>query len=63
MASADSKPTEASWAYLKLIQGQLDGILAELKAVLEKDLGDFNKTVREKEIPPVVVVPRKETAP
>jgi hypothetical protein len=63
VASADSKPTEASWAYLKLIQGQLDGILAELKAVLEKDLGDFNKTVREKEIPPVVVVPRKETAP
>ncbi len=60
VASADAKPTDASPAYLKQIQGELSAVQAELKAVLEKDLADFNKAVREQDIPPVVVVPKKK---
>ncbi|MCA1582389.1 MAG: glycosyl hydrolase [Acidobacteria bacterium] len=59
-SSSDAKPTDASWVYLKQIQGKLDGILGEWKSLQEKDLAEFNKAVREKDIPPVVVVPKKE---
>jgi hypothetical protein len=59
-SSADTKPTESSWVFLKQIQGQVDGALAEWKTAVEKDLADFNKTVREKDVPPVVVAPKKE---
>ena len=62
VGSADAKPTDASWAYYKIIRAQLDGVLAELKGVLDKDLADFNRSVREKDIPPVVVVPKSEAA-
>ncbi len=61
-SGSDSRPTDASWVYLKQVQGKLDGILGEWKSLQEKDLADFNKAVREKEIPPVVVVPKKEDA-
>ncbi len=61
VASADAKPTEASYAYYKLIQGQLSAILAELKGVLDRDLADFNKIVREENVPPVVVARKRET--
>ena len=54
-SSADAKPTDASWVFLKEIQGQLQAILADWKAAQEKDLAEFNRLVREKGIPPVAV--------
>ena len=60
VAAADAKPTDSSSVYLKLIQGQLAAILGELKAVFEKDLADFNKAVRDQDIPAVVVAKKKE---
>jgi photosystem II stability/assembly factor-like uncharacterized protein len=59
-ASADAKPTDASPIYLKQIQGELAAVQAELKAVLDKDLADFNQEVRKQDVPPVVVVPGKK---
>jgi hypothetical protein len=58
--SADAAPTASTPVYLKQIQGQLDGIQAELKTVLDKDLADFNQEVRKEEIPPVVVVTKRQ---
>ena len=59
-ASADAKPTDSSPIYLKQIQGELAAVQAELKGALDKDLTDFNKAVREQDIPPVVVVEKKK---
>ena len=60
VASADAKPTDSSPVYLKQIQGELAAVQAELKGVLDRDLADFNKAVRDQDIPPVVVVPKKK---
>ena len=57
--SADAKPTESSPVYLKQIQAELASVQSELKAVLDKDLAEFNAEVRKEEIPPVVVVTKK----
>jgi photosystem II stability/assembly factor-like uncharacterized protein len=59
-SSADFKPTDGSWAYYEEVAGTLTATLAELDAVLSKDLADFNTSVQKAEIPPVVVVPRKK---
>jgi hypothetical protein len=59
-SSADAKPTDASWTFLKETQGKLDAILAEWKGLQGKELAEFNALVREKEIPPVVVAPVKK---
>ncbi len=55
VSSADAKPTDASFTYAKLVEGQLAAIEAELKGVLEKDLAEYNDAVRAAAIPPVVV--------
>jgi hypothetical protein len=59
-SSADFKPTDGSWAYYKEVAGELTAALAELDAVLSKDLAEFNTSVQKAEIPPVVVVPKKK---
>jgi len=59
-ASADARPTDSSPIYLKQVQSELASVQAELKAVLDKDLADFNQEVRKEEIPPVVVTPEKK---
>ena len=59
-SSADAKPTDNSAVFLKEIQGQLNAVLAEWKDAQAKDLAEFNKLVREKDIPPVVVAPVKK---
>jgi photosystem II stability/assembly factor-like uncharacterized protein len=55
VSSADARPTDASFTYAKLIEGQLAEIQEELKGVLDKDLAEFNESVRAAAIPPVVV--------
>jgi photosystem II stability/assembly factor-like uncharacterized protein len=59
-SSADSKPTAGALAYSKEVGAKLAAILAELDAVVAKDLAEFNAAVRKEEIPPVVVVPKKK---
>ena len=59
VGSADAKPTDPSAVYYKQISGELAAVLSELQGVLGKDLADFNKSVRDAEIPPVVVVKKK----
>jgi hypothetical protein len=63
VGSSDSKPTDNAAVYLKQIQGELAAVQADLKAVLDKDLADFNQEVRKEDIPPVVVVPPKKEGP
>ena len=53
VSSADAAPTDTSYTYLKELESKLAAIQAELKAVLDKDLADFNKAVRDADIPPV----------
>ena len=42
------------------VAGKIDVELARLREVLGKDLTEFNRMVREKEIPAVVVKPPKK---
>jgi hypothetical protein len=61
-SSADAKPTDASWTFEKEIRGQLDAILGEWRALQTKDLAEFNKLIRDKDVPAVVVAPVKKGA-
>ncbi len=58
VSSADAPPTKASIELYEQLEKKLAGVLAELKAVLEGDLAEFNRAVTGAGIPPVVVVPR-----
>jgi hypothetical protein len=53
--SADARPTAAELARYAELKQQLTAILAGLSRVLENDLAAFNRSVRELDIPPVVV--------
>jgi photosystem II stability/assembly factor-like uncharacterized protein len=59
VASADTAPTDTAYVYFQELEGRLAGIQAELKAVLDKDLADFNKAVRDADIPPVAAARKK----
>jgi hypothetical protein len=59
VASADAAPTDASWTFYGECQGKLAEVLAELGAVLDKELADFNQAARDLNWPPVMVVPPK----
>jgi photosystem II stability/assembly factor-like uncharacterized protein len=59
VSSADAGPTDASYTYFRELEGKLAAIQAELKAVLDKDLADFNKAVRDADIPPVAAARKK----
>ena len=60
VASADTAPTDSAYTYFAELEGRLAGIQTELKAVLDKDLADFNKAVRDADIPPVAAARKKE---
>ncbi|HEV2063900.1 MAG TPA: glycosyl hydrolase [Thermoanaerobaculia bacterium] len=59
VASADTAPADTAYTYFQEIEGRLAGIQAELKAVCDKDLADFNKAVRDADIPPVAAARKK----
>ncbi|MGH9399234.1 MAG: hypothetical protein ACRD00_02615, partial [Thermoanaerobaculia bacterium] len=59
VASADTAPTDTSYTYFQELEGKLAAIQSELKAVLDKDLADFNKAVRDADIPPVAAARKK----
>ena len=60
MASADAAPTDQTQAVYRDVAGRIDQQLAKLAELLNTDLAAFNRMVREKEIPAVVVKPKKE---
>ena len=60
VSSADARPTDGAVAYSKEVGAKLAAVLAELDAVVSKDLAEFNAAVRREEIPPVVVLPKKK---
>jgi hypothetical protein len=60
VASADAPPTDQSQAVYQDLAGKIDAQLARLAELLRSDLASFNRIVREKEIPAVVVRPKKE---
>jgi photosystem II stability/assembly factor-like uncharacterized protein len=57
---ADAAPTDQSIQVYDDIAGQIDVQLARLKETLATDLASFNRLVREKEVPAVVVKEKKE---
>jgi photosystem II stability/assembly factor-like uncharacterized protein len=58
-ASADTAPTDTSYTYFQDLEGKLAAIQAELDSVLAKDLAEFNKAVRDAEMPPVAAARKK----
>lgn len=61
--AADARPTDQAVQVYDDLATQVDAQLATLKALLEKDLADFNRLVRERDVPAVVVREKKERAP
>ena len=60
VASADAPPTDQTQAVYQDIAGKIDAELARLTNTLAKDLAEFNRMVRDKEVPAVVVKPAKK---
>jgi photosystem II stability/assembly factor-like uncharacterized protein len=63
VAGADAAPTDQTREVYRDLAGRIDVQLAKLKRVLDDQLADFNRKVREREIPAVVVRKGKESAP
>jgi len=58
--TADVKPTAASGARYAELKAQLDGLLARVQTVMDKDVADFNTAVQEMGGPAIVVsTPKK----
>ena len=58
--TADVKPTSASHLRYAELKAQLDGLLARVQAVMDKDVADFNKAVRDMGGPAVIVAPGRK---
>jgi photosystem II stability/assembly factor-like uncharacterized protein len=59
--SGESAPTAQAYTVYDDVAGRIDVELAKLKKLLGEDLAAFNRLVREKEIPAVVVKEKRET--
>ena len=60
VASADAPPTNQTYEVYEEVAGKIDVELAKLKALLGDELATFNRMVRDKEIPAVVVKEKKK---
>jgi len=58
VSEGDGKPTAASVRYYGALKAQLDTIQAELQAVMDKDVKEFNEAVAQAGIPPVAAAPK-----
>jgi hypothetical protein len=57
IASADTAPTEQSYAVYADLTGRIDAQLRKLEGIMKTDLPAFNALVREQNIPAVIVKP------
>jgi photosystem II stability/assembly factor-like uncharacterized protein len=57
VSSADSAPTEQSYAVYEDLTAKINAQLQKLEAVLKTDLPAFNQLVREQNVPAVIVKP------
>lgn len=55
VASADAKPTDQSYARFRDLESELASQLYAVPNVLETDLAQFNRMVRDRGVPPIVV--------
>jgi photosystem II stability/assembly factor-like uncharacterized protein len=55
VASADAAPTEQSYAVYEELVGRINAQLQKLDQIMKTDLPAFNRAVREKDIPAVIV--------
>lgn len=60
VANAEGKPTKQSYDVFTLLSQQLDVQLAKYRDVLAKDLAAFNETIRQLDIPAVILKPAKD---
>ena len=60
VASADTAPTDQSYALYDELTGKIDAQLQRFRQILTTDLQAFNQLVREQNIPAVVVKEQKE---
>jgi hypothetical protein len=58
VASADAKPTPSSVEYYEVLKARLDAVLAQLQAVLDHDVKEFNQAVEAAGIAPVTASPK-----
>ncbi len=58
VGSADAKPLASSVQYYAILKARLDAILAELQAVLDKDVRDYNRAVEAAKIAPAAAAPK-----
>ena len=62
VSSSDAAPAPSAYAYYRELSKQLAAIASELSSVLDKDLSDFNRAVRDAGVPPIVVPKPKDPA-
>jgi hypothetical protein len=58
VASADAKPTAAAPIYYDVLKKKLDGIVAEYRAILEKDVAEFNRAADAAGVPRIAPAPK-----
>ena len=58
VGSADAKPTDSEEKYYLVLKKELDGVLAEFQDAVDHDLADFNRTVEQEKLAPVMVLPK-----
>ena len=58
VASADAKPTPASVAYYDVLKARLDATVAEYRAIVDKDVAEFNRAVEALGLPRTAPAPK-----
>jgi hypothetical protein len=58
VASADTKPTKGALGYYDQLKGQLDAVLREYKASVDRDVADFNRAVDQAGVPRIAPAPK-----
>ena len=59
VASGDGKPTKQSYDVFETLSAQLETQLVKYREIFQKDLPAFNQTVKEQEIPAVILKPKQ----
>jgi hypothetical protein len=58
VASADAKPTASALVYYDLLKKKLDAIVAEYRALLDRDVAEFNREADAAGVPRIAPAPK-----